>query len=294
MSRQSDQFAERAKATLRQLKSIKQAEERTRAEEEKRRAERGRVGDLVRQAFDAFEVGVSRKAINAAAVALADETIGAAFQEVVDEVLAKKEATSDVSPSLKTARVHVAFAALSEARDGNCGEALRLLRSSVPEIGDLADLATEVNNILLFRVCLRLQQRWKKVDGKTKETEVADEATAADKPVAAGDEPSSGKARRPPDKAFGAAAIRDLLGESKQTRIAEMMTESGIPATQGQVSKWLKSVDDYRAAGGIMPSVQDLNKPETMDPAIIDMGPRQDGRTPRQRPRRDSDADSDE
>jgi hypothetical protein len=108
----------------------------------------------------------------------------------------------------------------------------------------------------------------------------------------AGNEESKPEISRPPDKAFRAWYIRDMLGVSNQTEIAEMMTKLGIMATQGQVSKWLREVEKYRAAGGIIPTVDKLNKPEAIDPSVIDMGARRDGLTPRQRPRRDSDADS--
>ncbi len=97
---------------------------------------------------------------------------------------------------------------------------------------------------------------------------------------------------RPPDKAFQAWQLRELVGISKQGEIADIMTKQGIPATQGQVSKWLKAVDEWRAAGGVMPEVGTLDgQPQSVDPDILDMGARQDGLTPRQRPRRDSDAD---
>jgi hypothetical protein len=72
------------------------------------------------------------------------------------------------------------------------------------------------------------------------------------------------------------------------------MITMGTPATQGQVSKWLRQVDEYQSAGGVVPKVEELNtKPQSVDPAILDMGARQDARTPRQRLRRDPDADSD-
>ena len=103
---------------------------------------------------------------------------------------------------------------------------------------------------------------------------------------------SDTKLKHPPDKAFRACFVRDILGESNQTRIAEIMTSEGIPANQSQVSRWLKAVDEYRAAGGIVPTPDELNRPQAIDPDIIEMGARLDGLTPRQRPRRDSDADS--
>jgi hypothetical protein len=97
---------------------------------------------------------------------------------------------------------------------------------------------------------------------------------------------------RPSDKAFQAWQIREFLNISNQEEIATKMTEQGFPATQGQVSKWLAAVEEWRTAGGLMPKVGTLNsEPQPVDPNILDMGARQDGLTPRQRPRRDSGAD---
>jgi len=97
---------------------------------------------------------------------------------------------------------------------------------------------------------------------------------------------------RPPNKAFQAWQLRELLGISNQQEIANKMTEQGVPATQGQVSRWLAAVEEWRTAGGVMPELGSLNgKPQSVDPDVLDMGARQDGLTPRQRPRRDSDAD---
>lgn len=101
--------------------------------------------------------------------------------------------------------------------------------------------------------------------------------------------------KRPPDKAFKAWFTRDVLAVGTQKEIAETMTANGISATQGQVSRWLKDVENYRKAGGLLPTVDELNPDiNTVAPDVIDMGVRRDGRTPRQRPRRDSDADSDD
>jgi hypothetical protein len=106
--------------------------------------------------------------------------------------------------------------------------------------------------------------------------------------------PPSGSPRRPPSIAFKAMYVRDVLGVATQQQIADEMTRQGSPATQGQVSKWLAAVEEYLKAGGIAPTLDELNKPDidTVDPNVLDMGARLDGRTLRQRPRRDDDADS--
>ena len=108
---------------------------------------------------------------------------------------------------------------------------------------------------------------------------------------------SIGKPPKPPrlpsKKAFQAWSVRALLGITDQTEIAEEMTRRETKATQGQVSKWLRAVEKYQAAGGILPDVTTIGKPQSVDPDVLDMGARQDHRTPRQRERRDPDADSD-
>lgn len=91
--------------------------------------------------------------------------------------------------------------------------------------------------------------------------------------------------KRPSKKAFQAWYTRDVLGICTQTEIAEAMTKQGTCASQGEVSKWLRQVEEYRKSGGLMPTLDELSKPhtDTVDPAVIDMGARQDGLTLRQR-----------
>ena len=64
--------------------------------------------------------------------------------------------------------------------------------------------------------------------------------------------------KRPPENAFKAWRLRDLLGITNQTKLAEKMTDMGVPTTQGQVSKWLKQVEVYMAAGGSLPNMTAL------------------------------------
>jgi hypothetical protein len=66
--------------------------------------------------------------------------------------------------------------------------------------------------------------------------------------------------KRPPDKAFQAWQIRELLNISDQSEIAKKMDENGVKATQGQVSRWLKAVDEWRKAGGEIPQVGTLGE----------------------------------
>jgi hypothetical protein len=99
------------------------------------------------------------------------------------------------------------------------------------------------------------------------------------------EKPKAGKLapKMPPEKARQAYWTRLAVGDN-QTTIARKMTENGVPANQGQVSRWLRAVDAFLAAGGIMPPLQRMHEqPQAMDPGTLDMGERQDGRTPRQR-----------
>jgi hypothetical protein len=97
--------------------------------------------------------------------------------------------------------------------------------------------------------------------------------------------------RRPSKKALQAWHVQTVLSLTNQTDIAAEMTRQGTTANQGQVSKWLSQVEAYRAAGGLMPTPEAMSKPETWDPADLDMGPRQDHLTSRQRSRRSADSD---
>ncbi len=104
----------------------------------------------------------------------------------------------------------------------------------------------------------------------------------------------------PSDKAWQAWRLGNLLGISKQTEIATTLVQHGTPATQGQVSKWLREVEDFLKAGGIAPKMDGLpsddtlaGKPGSYDPSILDMGQRQGGEAHRphqQRLRRDPDS----
>ena len=96
----------------------------------------------------------------------------------------------------------------------------------------------------------------------------------------------------PSDKALKVYRLRAVIGTKTQTELATKMTEQGVPATQGQVSKWLKEVEEAQAAGYILPDLPHLDgEPQSIDPQVLEMGKRQDGRTRRQRPCRDPDAD---
>ena len=100
-----------------------------------------------------------------------------------------------------------------------------------------------------------------------------------------------GSIKRPPEKAMMAWRLRDLQGINNQTELAKKLTEMGYPATQGQVSRWLEEVKRYLAEGGVLPRIEPLkSKPSSMDPALLNLGSRRDGRTQRQRSRRADDS----
>ena len=139
------------------------------------------------------------------------------------------------------------------------------------------------------------RNRTPKRKGKRKDGGKAD--AAPDSPNAEDQEdesgsPKSAKIKLPSEKAMKAWRLRALQGINDQTELAIAMTKEGVPATQGQVSKWLKEAEEYLEAGGVFPKLESLNqKPDTVDPKVIDMGARQDGLTPRQRQRRRPDSD---
>jgi hypothetical protein len=94
--------------------------------------------------------------------------------------------------------------------------------------------------------------------------------------------------KEPDKEAFSAYRVHKLLGKN-QTETAEMLTREFCRSiNQGQVSRWCKAVRKWIAAGGLMPS-EPMTKPtvSSVDPNVLDMGKRADGRTPRQRERRD-------
>ncbi len=99
--------------------------------------------------------------------------------------------------------------------------------------------------------------------------------------------------KRPPDDAFAAWRLRDLTGLKTQQAIAdEMTTQLGRKVSQGEVSRWLAQVAAYLKAGNILPDLPGIRGiPQSLDPEVIDMGKRQEHRTPRQRERRDPNSD---
>jgi hypothetical protein len=98
--------------------------------------------------------------------------------------------------------------------------------------------------------------------------------------------------KSPPDAAVKAYRLKWILGVPKQSEIAERLSqELGKPVSQGQVSRWLKQTEEFVSESGVLPGLPDVpsEKPMPVDPERLDLGPRQDGRTERQRGRRSDD-----
>jgi hypothetical protein len=96
----------------------------------------------------------------------------------------------------------------------------------------------------------------------------------------------------PPDQAIKAYRLKWILGAPTQTEIARNLSrELGRPVSQGQVSRWLKQAEEFVRAGGVLPGLPNVpaDKPRSIDPERLDLGRRQDGRTERQRDRRNED-----
>lgn len=101
------------------------------------------------------------------------------------------------------------------------------------------------------------------------------------------DRPAGASQSEPLREAIIAYHLKYRLGIKTQREIAEIMTKDGIPAVQGQVSRWLKQVRDYREAGGYISDPESNGRCETpMDPHDLEIGPRIDSRASRQRSRR--------
>jgi hypothetical protein len=96
----------------------------------------------------------------------------------------------------------------------------------------------------------------------------------------------------PPDAAIKAYRLKWILGVPTQTEIAANLSrELGRPVSQGRVSRWLKQAEEFVQAGGVLPGLPNVpaERPRSIDPERLDLGRRQDGRTERQRGRRNED-----
>ena len=152
----------------------------------------------------------------------------------------------------------------------------RLLEVRLPGTDRLVDVPlwrrTHPGDIDAVQGAMRLWQQYRA--GQIQQSDVA----AAQEHVGARAQPGKG-VTCPVDKAFIAWRLQKFMGITNQTEIAKVMTEQGEPASQGTVSRWLQQVEDYQRAGEKMPPLE-IDRAISVDPAVIDQGPRQDGRRP--------------
>lgn len=89
----------------------------------------------------------------------------------------------------------------------------------------------------------------------------------------------------PSNDAMTAWRLKHVRGINKQSEIASIMSaELNRTINQGQVSRWLDEAKAYTEAGGIVQPLPTLTAQATsVDPAVIDMGPRADRRSRNQR-----------
>lgn len=105
------------------------------------------------------------------------------------------------------------------------------------------------------------------------------------------------KVKQPSSNDFR-AYLATVVGGLTQPKAAEMLTEAtGEPWGQSRVSRRVKAVKDWIEAGNSVPTIESLppssRRTITVDPSILDIGERMDGRTVRQRQRRSDDDDAD-
>jgi hypothetical protein len=96
--------------------------------------------------------------------------------------------------------------------------------------------------------------------------------------------------KSPSKDAFDAYRLSMRTGK-KQQELARILTlELNKPVSQGQVSKWLKQVTTWVEAGDMSSDIgKSVPQIDTVDPDVIDRGPRQDAHTPRQREKFEAD-----
>lgn len=113
-------------------------------------------------------------------------------------------------------------------------------------------------------------------------------ASPARKPTVEDASATEAKVSRPlnePSKEDFAAYRLYVVAQMKQGRVAKELTaEFHKPFDQGGVSRRVKRVRAFLKAGGVMPELEQGNASvASVDPAVIEMGARQDGQTCRQR-----------
>ena len=96
-------------------------------------------------------------------------------------------------------------------------------------------------------------------------------------------EPVGALIKEPPKKAIQAYRLSILKGWSQEKDAVEFETN------QGRVSRWLIAAKGHIEAGNVLPRLEFMAKPTTVDPNVLGMGARSDGPTPRQHDNRSDD-----
>ena len=97
-------------------------------------------------------------------------------------------------------------------------------------------------------------------------------------------QPESSKRRSPSKEAIAAYRLIFLKGFKQQEAAEYLSKEYGRRISQGTVSRWLRQTEKWIEAGNVLQLLPKLDsKPQSVDPEILDMGKRQDGRAPHQR-----------
>lgn len=96
----------------------------------------------------------------------------------------------------------------------------------------------------------------------------------------------------PSKEAMMAWRLRALKGQTQQGIADEMTRQLNRKVKQPAVSNWLKEADEFLLAGGVFPKLPMMPQaPISVDPTVIEMGERVDGRSKHQREQRDADDD---
>jgi hypothetical protein len=91
---------------------------------------------------------------------------------------------------------------------------------------------------------------------------------------------------QPPANAIAAYRTSLVVG-GNQSELADFLSkELGQTVTQGQVSRWLAQVKAFLEAGNVLPEMPTAPPESSIDPKLIELGSRMDGKARRQRERR--------
>ena len=105
-------------------------------------------------------------------------------------------------------------------------------------------------------------------------------------------QPHRRRMKQPPEHMIQAYRLSILMSVT-QAELAELLQgELRRRVTQPEVSRWIKRVKEWLEAGNVLPDMsgERTGKADSVDPAVIEMGRRRDGRSSRQRPKADPDA----